>query len=70
MSHKEGGDRGVCGTGWVPVPGTMVVEPFGTTCEEVIGAERREKLFSGGTKFSKVVPFLGASVGMLPPKNF
>ena len=27
------------------VPGTMVVEPFGTTCEEVIGAERREKFF-------------------------
>ena len=27
------------------VPGTMVVEPFGTTCEEVIGAERRERFF-------------------------
>ena len=59
------------------VPGTMVVKPLGTTGEEVIGAERqfggakrREKFFSGGTKFSKVVPLLGGSRGMLPRKNF
>ena len=61
--------RGVTGGGSVVpvtpcvVPGTMVVEPFGTTCEEVIGAERREKFF-------QVVPLLGGSGGMLPPKNF
>ena len=40
------------------VPGTMVVKPFVTTCEEVISAERAEKFLSGGTKFSKVVPLL------------
>ena len=53
------------------VPGTMVAKPFGTTCEEVIGAERREKFFQvRATKFSKVVPLLGGSGGMRSRKNF
>ena len=39
--YIEGGDRG----GRSVVPGTMVVNPFGTTWEEAIGAERREKSF-------------------------
>ena len=41
-----GGDRGsVVPVPPCVVPGTMVVKPFGTICEEVIGAERREKFF-------------------------
>ena len=42
--------RGVTGGSVVPVPpcvvpSAMVVKPFGTICEEVIGVERREKFF-------------------------
>ena len=49
------------------VPGTMVVKPFGTTCEEFIGAEKN---FSGGTKsVSKVVPLLGGPGACFPGKS-
>ena len=56
----------MCGTS-TTLCSTMVVKPFGATCEEVIGMGHgaKRKIFS---KFSKVILLLGRLGGWSPGK--